>query len=73
MAQKPTLKEQIAIKSERELQEHNTYLNSESEKHLRRISDNVTYFFWISIIGGLLWIILTFMSLSQASHAYSRY
>ena len=34
------------------------YARNRMYKHMRRISNNVAFFFWVTIISALLWIIL---------------
>lgn len=65
MATKPTLQEKILQKSDRELMQDIAYFAHENEKHLRRISLNVQFFFWFFLIVGFIYAFMMFIAAGQ--------
>jgi hypothetical protein len=55
---KTPLQDKIRAKTDRELQEDIAYFSNENEKHLRRISGNLSFFFWLTIIGIVLYLVM---------------
>jgi len=53
---KTTLQDQIRAKSDRELMMDVAYFSNETEKHVRNISNVANFFFWLALIGIIIWL-----------------
>lgn len=62
--------DEIKKMSDRELMEHLAYNSARSERHLRRISNNVIFFFWVCFIALLLLAGLALFTVREVPSSY---